>query len=245
LALAPQAIRFGTALASDGTPVAGPGFERTEFLFVQAFERGSWQPIAGTDDQFKLTIEGSLASTVYFSDRPERVVGISPTDLFINALGFTPVNPPNAAIVVGGETSVEVVVVELSNAIFDASANILTYDATVLDAYESDAFGDLEELTVKSVLPESLGPGALFIDDCADTMVTCTNRNGAGMMIQIACCYNYPSCYVCDPNVPGGWFYKACNSRLPDHCAGGCTADRDSCDPPRDFNDGRVPASLA
>src|SRR5262245_1489539 len=78
------------------------------------------------------------------SDRPDRIVGTVETARFLEALGFTPANPPNAALVVrtpAGER--DVLVVELFNPVYteDFSADggvSVMYEARVLDAYQGE-----------------------------------------------------------------------------------------------------------
>ena len=106
------ATGLGTAHAQDATPGATPAVDpnnphpsadtagaHPEFLFVQPFDSGAWSPTSGADATYTLTLTGAAAQTVYFSDRPERIVGLAPTQRFLDGLGFTPNNPPNAALV--------------------------------------------------------------------------------------------------------------------------------------------------
>jgi hypothetical protein len=53
-----------------------------------------------------LTLEHGLGQTVYFSDRPSRDVGATPTPRFLNTLGFSADNPPNAALIVDTEMGI-------------------------------------------------------------------------------------------------------------------------------------------
>ena len=45
-------------------------------------------PKEGADGRYTLTLEQGLGQTVYFSDRPDRIVGASPTPQFLEGLGF-------------------------------------------------------------------------------------------------------------------------------------------------------------
>src|SRR5690606_35868601 len=59
--------------AQESTPerASGPPVDETtfpEFLFVQTFTGGTWQP-ADEAGLYTLTLEGTAAQTVYFSDR--------------------------------------------------------------------------------------------------------------------------------------------------------------------------------
>ena len=134
------------------TPVV-PADSGPAFLFVQTAAGGSFtaNPGAGTPGatdgaipvgagaDFLLTLEGHTGTTVYFSDRPDRVFGEAPTQRFLEGLGFTPTNPPNAALVTRDETGTEdILVVELVAPVFDAPAGSLTYGVNVLSTYEGE-----------------------------------------------------------------------------------------------------------
>jgi hypothetical protein len=68
--------------------LAGQAGEKVQFLFVQSFRSGSIAPKAGTDGAYTLTLEHGLGQKIYFSDRPERVVGADPTPQFLKGFGF-------------------------------------------------------------------------------------------------------------------------------------------------------------
>jgi hypothetical protein len=87
------------AAAQDATPEAAPREAHESYLFVQLFAQGSWQPKADEAGIYVLTLSGTSGQTLYFSDRPQRIVGTVPSDRFLEALGFTPADPPNAALV--------------------------------------------------------------------------------------------------------------------------------------------------
>lgn len=81
-------------------------------MFVRSFVGGALAPKAGEEGVYELTLRRGLGSTISFSDRPERVVGTVPTGTFLGGLGFTPGNPPNAALVAdtgGGNEEILVV----------------------------------------------------------------------------------------------------------------------------------------
>src|SRR5579884_804569 len=133
----------GLDAAAQGTPAATPSgtpsaaaveaSKPTTFMFVQSFTAGSLAPQSGQPNRFTLTLRGGLEQTVYFSDRPERLFGLAPTDQFLKGLGFTPANPPNAALVAHrGPGRTELVVLELFDPHFDASSETLTYAVQVL-----------------------------------------------------------------------------------------------------------------
>ena len=183
---------LATARAQDATPVATPAATPSaphpsadsagthpEFLFVQPFDGGTWAPKAGEEGTYTLTLTGAAAQTTYFSDRPERIVGLSPTQAFLDGLGFTPENPPNAALVAqteAGET--EILVIELLNPVYDAEAGMLTYDARVLADYGERGLAHLAQQQTDYEFPDAFGEGSLFIDDCSSWAFTCVDQNG-------------------------------------------------------------------
>jgi hypothetical protein len=96
------------------------------------------------------------------------VFGDTPTQEFLDGFGFTPVNPPNAALVVqtdAGET--DVVVLELLSPIYDESTGSITYGAVILDEYTGEGLAHVAAQQLDDELPESFGAASLFIDDCA------------------------------------------------------------------------------
>lgn len=206
----------GRAKAQDASPVAGIDRDIST-MFVQAFHDGSWVPGA-SEDMYTLTLHGGLASTIYFSDRPDRVYGVTPTEDFLLTIGFSPQNPPNAALVVDVDGVRDILVIELMNPMYDERAQVLTYDAKVLGAYEE---GDLGYLAVQQedlILAEQFGAGALFIDDCSDVWEYC--YRGEQRLEQTGQfwgqCYHYPACRNCRD-------YKLeCNQTWPSLCEGKC-----------------------
>ncbi len=178
------------ALAQDATPVADEfpdtvhpeaGADPSEFLFVQSFASGSIAPLNAGEGQFSLTLDGANPQTIYFSDRPERVFGLVTTSTFLEGLGFTPDDPPNAALVVTTETGEEdVLIIELLEPVWDESSGTLTYTIQVLSDYSEPglAFAALQQTDF--VLPENFGLGGLFIDGCSTDRVFCYLRNEDG-----------------------------------------------------------------
>ena len=162
------------ARAQDATPEAAADQAHPMFLFVQLAEAGSWVPSADDPEVYLLTLAGIGSQTAFFSDRPERIVGTVDTDRFLEGLGFTPINPPNAAAVVRTpEGERDVLVVELFDPVytreFDADGCAsLTYKARVLDAYHGDNLTSWYEEQDNPELPSQFDQVSLFIDDCAD-----------------------------------------------------------------------------
>jgi hypothetical protein len=171
------------ATAQDATPVAEELLETvhpeaaadsSEYLFVQSFASGSIAPADAQDGRFTLTLDGANPQTVYFSDRPERVFGLATTTTFLEGLGFTPDDPPNAALVVTTESGDEdVLIIELFDPIWDEASGTLTYTVQVLSEYAEPglAFAALRQSDFD--LPESFGLGGIFIDGCSTGRIIC------------------------------------------------------------------------
>ncbi len=240
LALRDVAAQDATPVVSDATPVA----EGTDasFLFVQTATSGSFRanPGAGTPEvggtptpgggaQYLLTLEGHAGGTVYFSDRPERVFGDAPTGKFLDGLGFSPDNPPNAAIVTQSDQGEDVAVVELVDPVYDEASGTLTYGANVLDEYEGDGLTHVAAQQQDASLPEQFDRASLFIDDCADQVWACYPRTGpdpnapAGY-ITIGRCWSW-DCVCCDwSNCSGSDPDSMCNQSGFDCGDEGCLA---------------------
>ena len=225
--------------AQEATPSAS-GDETPTMLFVQAFQSGSVSPKEGSEGRYILTLEHGLGHTVYFSDRPERIVGSATTPEFLAELGFPEDNPPNATLVVEKETGqTEVVVLELFAPAYDEATHTAIYEVVVLAAFErsaDDEFGETEaDLT--ELLPE-FGASHLFIDDCASACeaggIQCTlNGTAVGNVPNqvIICCGGFsgpgsrlPSTMwsLKISNEQATWNSR-CNSAFA-ACGGSCTA---------------------
>jgi hypothetical protein len=129
-------------------PVARLATAQTKpsFLFVQSAKMIDYKDGV-------MTLHGVPAQTMFFTDRPNRVVGNVPTDKFVarwttdtGPTGFATV-PPNAAVTVFQPDGAKTAIVELSNPRLDG--NKLSYDVKVLQG-------------IASVQPAE---GVLFIDN--------------------------------------------------------------------------------
>jgi hypothetical protein len=173
LSAAALSSRLLPASAQDATPEAAVT-ENPAFLFVQLADSGTWTPKPDEEGIFFLTLSGTGEQTLYFSDRPERIVGTVPTDQFLDALGFTPANPPNAAVLVTTpEGQRDVLVVELFNPLYtrtfgDEGEEFLTYEAVVLNSYQGEALDEWVPQPEDHELPSEFTTVSLFIDDCPD-----------------------------------------------------------------------------
>ncbi len=158
--------------AHEATPIVTES--QPAFLFVQMADSGSWAPKPGEDGVYLLTLRGSGEQTLYFSDRPDRIVGTMPTDQFLDTLGFTPVNPPNAAVVVTTpEGERDVLVIELMNPVYTRSfgengEEVLVYEALVLSGYQGTGLAEWTPQVADNELPREFDNISLFIDDCPD-----------------------------------------------------------------------------
>lgn len=160
------------------------------FLFLQVFGSGTWVPKVGEDDTCVLTLHSSADGLLLGSTRPH--LGQVPMQRLLDALGFTPDNPPNAALVAehgehGGEQ--EILIIELCNSAYDPDPGALTYDARVLADCSDDGLAHLAAQQEGS-MSESFGAGSLFIDDCPNGEATC-DGSSAGRIKGIGCCWSW------------------------------------------------------
>jgi hypothetical protein len=225
------------AQAQEATPKSGgeEGRKRPVMMFVQSFQNGSVAKTEGRDDRYTVTLEQGSGQTIYFSDRPDRIVGSTPTPQFLDGLGFPENNPPNAALIVEtspGET--DIAVVELFNPVFDPESSGVTYDVEVLANWQqalemefSEAPTDLAEIT------PTFGAAQLFIDDCPDWPMACylmgTQRVG-DLGLQGNCWWwSLGWCAPCEPHDSQtyaetmAYWSARCNESFTE-CNGACLA---------------------
>ncbi len=236
------------AMAQDGasTPVTVDGVTLTDgaFLFVQSAASGTFaaNPGAGTlvadgaatpggGADYLLTLEGHAGNTIYFSDRPERIFGEGPTDQFIAGLGFSPANPPNAALVTSdADGNEDILVVELLSPVYDANAGSVAYGVNILSDYE----GGLDFVAGRQAdedLGATFGEASLFIDDCPD-LTTCRRSFGDTISTDegplpggsVGQCWHWSefACIPCNGN-SNDYYDDLCNNTYSD-CDGDCGA---------------------
>lgn len=211
--------------STDPHPSADASAAKPEFLFVQAFANGTWIPTEGEDASYTLTLTGSIANTIAFSDRPERIVELTPTQQFLDNLGFTPGYLPNAALVTGNGDDQDMLVIELRNPVYDGAT--LTYDATVLADYAEQALAFLARQQADFDFPASFGDGSLFIDDggCPDDPGQCySSINGNVTIIgdmPIETCSGSGPCVSipCNEDGTSAHYGKLCAQIYPDQCS--------------------------
>lgn len=234
LAGAGLASRSSGTAAQDATPVP-PSVAKAggpSFLFVQLAESGTWTPKPNAGDGHTLTLIRASGQTLFFSDRPERIVGAVPVERFLGTIGFSPESPPNAAVVVETpEGERDVLVVALSNPVYsqqfdEDGGDSITYDAQLLDAYDGEGLVTWVAEQADDQLPERFSNVSLFIDDCADVRIGCrTTCDEPGELLgTFGFCWNW-STFVCEPCV--GWTqldYECNNSDKITNCDGCCSA---------------------
>lgn len=202
--------------AQDASPAAGATPTDGAFLFVQTAASGTFTsnpgagtpaadgtPVPGGGARYLLTLEGHSGGTVYFSDRPERVFGDAPTNRFLDGLGFSPANPPNAALVAQTDAGQDTLVVELLDPAYDESAGTLTYGANVLGGYDGAMLAHATAQQQDDAFAASFTHASLFIDDCPDISIcyfTATIPMGSVPGGPIHTCWSWHtfSCLPCD-----------------------------------------------
>lgn len=237
---------FGYANAQVATPAATPeaspavadgNYEKIMYLFVQSFQSGSLA--ANTDGAtHTLTLKQGLGQTIYFGDRPSRDVGATPTEQFLETLGFSEQNPPNAALIIeteDGET--DLAVLELFEPTYDVTTRTATYQVKGLEAWEDKLELGLQDTPSDlSGFAPDFASAHLLIDDCANGEVTCVNsRTGVPVYTytNLGFCYNYAVCMPCDPYghtqpdrcSTSAWWDQQVEQAFPEECDGGCYCD--------------------
>jgi len=127
----------GLARAQDATPEAAEDLTNPMFLFVQLAEEGTWLPSVDDPEIYELSLGGISSQTVYFSDRPERVVGHLTTQEFVDIWddgddSFAK-DPPNAVLsfVARGSDVPHNTVIEISDPMLNGGD--LSYSAKILE----------------------------------------------------------------------------------------------------------------
>jgi hypothetical protein len=174
------------------------------FMFVQSAGAGSFAPVAGEDNLYTLTLNDIAPQTIYFSDRPERIVGQAPMQKFLDGLSFSQDNPPNAAIeILEADEGMDVVIVELFDPVYDAVNGTLQYTASILETpnHSHAVFNEQHD----GAIPEGFGAVSLFIDSCPDVEEMCRKSDGTRC--------GYVTCCTC-----WDWYTLSCEHK-PDCCS--------------------------
>lgn len=154
------------AAHDDGTP-SPMAEDMTAYLFVQSgFDSGILDQATEGVQSWMLTLQDAPAQTVFFSDSPERIAGAVSTEQFLGLLDFSGDDPPNAALVVESDTGTDVIVLELTDPVYDAAAGTLTYITKILDAdqLENSGYGFVTDPLGPDNYPKEFGAASLFID---------------------------------------------------------------------------------
>jgi hypothetical protein len=185
------------------------------YMFVQSAHSGSFVSVEG-EENYTLTLEGVSPQTIAFSDRPERDVAQVSMQKFLDGLGFSPENPPSAAIeILEGNESEDVIVMELFDPIYDAANNTLQYTVSILET-PNHSYAIFNERHDES-LPEHFGPAALFIDDCKDCYICCYTKDVSNPgCYRTEQCWSYfpPGCYLC--NDDDQYYLDKCRDKYGD-----------------------------
>jgi hypothetical protein len=224
-----------SSAAQDATPTTADDYP--QFLFVQLADRGTWAPSPNEPGVFLLSLTGASDQTIFFSDRPQRIVGTVATDQFFGTLGFTPDNPPNAAIVAHDETGQrDVLVVELFDPVIqqefgDDRATTMIYKARVLDAFAGSNLNEWQAIQQDDQLAHEFTNVSLLIDDCPD-LNWCNGFDASreyhvrsmGPLPSgtIGTCWNWEliDCVPCN-GAQNQFYYDLCNRDYPE-CNGTC-----------------------
>jgi len=189
------------------------------FMFIQNATSGSLIPIEARENLYTLILKDVSPQTTFFSDRPERVVGQAPMQKFLDGLGFSRANPPNAAVeILGGEEETDLIVVELFDPVYDAANKTLRYTVSILEE-PNLSYAIFNERHDKS-LPKCFGPVALFIDDCNDGTFCCHKSDGTYCGNYTAgCCWHWYTgvCIPCHSD-DMHYYVDKCISEYTEQC---------------------------
>ena len=139
VALIPVAIGVLLALYPVAKLATAQPKPQASLLFVQMAQKIDYNKMGPTSGV--MTLSDVPSQTMFFTDRPNRVVGNVPTSAFVTRWttdkgpnGFA-TNPPNAAVTVFQSDGAKTAIVELSNPRLDG--NKLSYDVKVLQGISS------------------------------------------------------------------------------------------------------------
>ena len=139
IALIPVAIGVLLALYPVAKLATAQPRPQASLLFVQMAQKIDYQKKDSKSGV--MTLYDVPSQTMFFTDRPNRIVGNVPTSAFVNKWttdrgpgGFAS-NPPNAAVTVFQSDGAKTAIVELRNPRLDG--NKLSYDVKVLQGISS------------------------------------------------------------------------------------------------------------
>jgi hypothetical protein len=134
-----------------------------QYLFAHDAQRGTFHPVAGRPGLYELALSGVRPSALYYSDRPNRIVGAVSVGKMLEGLFHKPgESPPNAAINALDSDAQQVLMgAELVSESYDAAKHTLVY---TLRRLHQGAVQDRIKGLTDQVLPEHLGRTSVFID---------------------------------------------------------------------------------
>jgi hypothetical protein len=227
IGIASAALAHGVAAQEVGTAVPGDDPEAdVDLLFIQTFAAAQLIPVSGEPAQFQLVLDGAHPSIVAFSDRPARMAGSVPVDVFLDMLGQSPADPPNAALVARMDEAPHnsVVVVEMTNPVWDSAAQTMTYDVIILGLEDSTLQFQAGDAAISDE-GATFSEGSLFIDDlrCGDHEVHCYS-DGADLGVLGKYGYRFSlGMHACRPSEGCGTLNDKCNASIA-ACGGSCIA---------------------
>ncbi len=232
------ALGLTRTAAQDATPEASPialeSADGVEFMFVQTLGAGSIDAATDGVESLLLVADHLAGQTIFFSDRPDRIVGMVPTADFLTGgadaegLGFTPADPPNAALVL---PSGKILIVELVTPEYDASTGQVRYQMRILeDVTQIDLHLEDEPLTRADAVGEFTS-ASLFIDDCPDGHVICWGPDGESIGSIPTDGSNFGFCWdsgdlccrPCGSSPSGDSWTDGCNYVFGSQCGAGCS----------------------
>jgi hypothetical protein len=156
-------------LAAESADAAQGSTDEISYLFVQAFGSSEISPKPDQPDSYTVTLSEGIGHAFYFSDRPDRIAGLVPTEVMLQRLGFQQGNDPNAALIAerpdadGHDGWEQVLMVELSNPSYQPESRALTYDVVIVPGSESLSAFEGTTIDVPAAAT-TFGPTHLFID---------------------------------------------------------------------------------
>jgi hypothetical protein len=161
--VAPHSLaRAQPATPANGTPEA----TEAQYLFLQGFQACDLIPDPTSSDRFTLTLHQHAGQTLYFSDRPKRIVGVIDTATFVTGFAAeTESDPANAALVAQSGPDDDVThVIELLDLAYDAATLTATYEVRMLGEEEASSLPLAVSIEQSVSEHRQYGPTQLFID---------------------------------------------------------------------------------
>lgn len=176
-----------SAAAQEATPLPEPdtihpnaGADESATLFAQPFTSGTWTPKSDDESTYLLTLNGAT-QTGYFSESPHRMFGFVPTPMILQSIGFTPENPPEAALVTHSTPEDrDALIITLFNPAYDDGSATLTYEAQIVTDYDGTGLAHVANFQTDFEIDEQFNQGGLFVEGCQPRPVYCYIRQEDG-----------------------------------------------------------------